>query len=31
MRHTGKWVEMYEGQTLEECLEEIRDDPWFIP
>jgi hypothetical protein len=31
MRHTGKWVELYQGQTLEECLGAIRDDPWFTP
>jgi hypothetical protein len=29
MRHTGQWVELYQGQTVEECLETIRDDPWF--
>ena len=29
MRHTGQWVELYQGQTLDECLESIRDDPWF--
>jgi hypothetical protein len=31
MRHTGQWVELFQGQTLEECLREIRDDPWFMP
>lgn len=31
MRHTGQWVELFQGQTLEECLQEIRDDPWFTP
>jgi hypothetical protein len=29
MRYTGQWVELYQGQTLDECLETIRDDPWF--
>lgn len=29
MRHTGKWVEIFSGQTLEECLQAIRDDFWF--
>jgi hypothetical protein len=29
MRHTGQWVELYQNQTVEECLENIRDDPWF--
>jgi hypothetical protein len=31
MRHTGQWVELFQGQTLDECLSAIRDDPWFIP
>lgn len=31
MRHTGQWVELFQGQTLDECLQEIRDDPWFTP
>jgi hypothetical protein len=31
MRHTGQWVELFQGRTLDECLQEIRDDPWFIP
>ncbi len=29
MRHTGQWVELYQGKTIEECLASIRDDPWF--
>jgi hypothetical protein len=29
MRHTGQWVELYHGLTIEQCLELIRDDPWF--
>jgi hypothetical protein len=31
MRHTGQWVPLYRGKTLEQCLVAIRDDPWFIP
>lgn len=31
MRHTGKWVELLTGQTLDECLQSIQDDPWFSP
>lgn len=31
MRHTGKWVELYTGQTVDECLKAIQDDPWFMP
>lgn len=30
-RHTGQWIELYEGLPLQQCLETIRDDPWFIP
>jgi hypothetical protein len=30
-RHTGQWIELYEGLSLQECLETIRDDPWFMP
>jgi hypothetical protein len=30
-RHTGQWIELYEGLSLQKCLETIRDDPWFIP
>jgi hypothetical protein len=29
MRHTGQWVELYQGLTVDQCLEAIRDDPWF--
>jgi hypothetical protein len=29
MRYTGEWVELYHGLTVEQCLESIRDDPWF--
>ncbi len=31
LRHTGKWHELFAGQTLDECLASIRDDPWFQP
>lgn len=31
MRHTGQWVELYEGQSVDECMRAIRDDPWFQP
>jgi hypothetical protein len=30
-RHTGQWVELYEGLSVDECLTAIRDDPWFQP
>ena len=31
MRHTGKWVEMHRGLTVEESLAVVQDDPWFGP
>ena len=31
MRHTGQWFELYPSLPLDQCLETIRDDPWFIP
>lgn len=31
MRHTGKWVELYAGLSVDACLTAIQDDPWFIP
>src|SRR5262249_5693017 len=30
-RHTGQWIDLYEGLTLQKGLETIRDDPWFMP
>jgi hypothetical protein len=30
-RHTGKWMEIYSGLTLDECLTSIRDEPHFLP
>ena len=29
MRHTGEWVPLFEGQTVDECMKAIEDDPWF--
>jgi hypothetical protein len=29
MRHTGQWVELYTGLTLQECLDAVQNDPWF--
>jgi len=29
MRHTGRWVEIYHGLSLEDCLRAIEHDPWF--
>ena len=31
MRHTGKWVELFAGISMDECLKAIQDDPWFQP
>lgn len=31
MRHTGQWVEIYSGLTLEACLRAIREEAWFQP
>ena len=31
MRHTEEWMEIFPDLTLDECLESIRDDPWFHP
>ncbi len=31
MRHTGQWLEIYSGLTMDECLKAIRDEPHFIP
>ena len=29
MRHTGQWVEIYQGIPLDECFSAIEYDPWF--
>lgn len=31
MRHTGQWIELYTGFSVDECMKAIRDDPWFVP
>lgn len=31
MRHTGQWVPLDTGMSVERCLASIRDDPWFVP
>ena len=31
MRHTGKWVGLFAGITVDECMKAIQDDPWFQP
>ncbi len=29
MRYTGQWIQLYTDLTLDECLETVRDDPYF--
>jgi hypothetical protein len=29
MRHTGNWVVLYDRLSVDECLDAIKDDPWF--
>ncbi len=31
MRHTGQWVEMEQGLTIEQCLRSIRDNGFYEP
>ena len=31
MRHNGKWVELFTGISVDDCLKAIQDDPWFQP
>jgi len=31
MRHTGKWWEIYQDLSLDECLLAIREEPHFLP
>ena len=31
MRHTGKWVELFTGLSLDDCMKAIQNDPWFMP
>lgn len=30
-RHTGQWLEIYTSLSIDECLENIKEDPYFIP
>jgi hypothetical protein len=30
-RHTGQWVDIYPGLSLEECFHEIEDGTFFFP
>jgi hypothetical protein len=32
MRYTGKeWVGVYDALSIDECMNAIKDDPWFVP
>lgn len=31
MRHTGKWIELFQGMSVDEALQEILDQPYFCP
>lgn len=31
MRHTGQWVPLYQGLTVDQCMKAICDDAWFVP
>ena len=31
MRHTGKWIALFTGISVADCLKSIQDDPWFMP
>jgi hypothetical protein len=31
MRHTGEWVGLYDGLSVDECMKAIQNDPWFMP
>jgi hypothetical protein len=30
LRHTGEWIELEQGLTLNECLKAIKEDPYYI-
>jgi len=31
MRYTGQWIQLYTDLTVDECMEAIRDEPYFSP
>ncbi len=31
MRYTGQWIELLTGISLDDCLENIRTDPLYLP
>ena len=31
MRHTGKWMELERGLTLQECMQAIKEGPHYTP
>jgi hypothetical protein len=31
MRYIGHWIELYSDLSVDQCLQAIKDDPFFIP
>lgn len=31
MRHTGEWVGLYDALSVDESVQAIQDDAWFVP
>ncbi len=31
MRHAGQWIEVYFDRPVDQCLQAVKDDPFFIP
>jgi hypothetical protein len=31
MRYTGQWIQLYTDLTADECIEAVRDEPYFTP
>jgi len=31
MRHNGKWVDLFPGISVDDCMNAIQNDPWFQP
>jgi hypothetical protein len=31
MRHTGEWVGAFDPLSVDDCMQAIQEDPWFVP
>jgi hypothetical protein len=31
LRHTGEWVGISDALSVDQCMQAIQDDPWFVP